>query len=54
MAFLRGIFPSKGQTVISSAKFFRGFGLVIDIAAAAILAQVLASKPGGIVGAGFV
>ena len=41
LAFLRGIFPSKGQTVISSARFFRGFGPVVVAAAAAILAQVL-------------
>ena len=37
LAFLRGIFPFKGRMVISSARFFRGFGLVIAIVAAAIL-----------------
>ena len=53
LAFLRGIFPSKGRTVISSAGFFRGFGPVIAAAAAAILAQVLAGGPGSVTGAGF-
>ena len=38
LAFLRGIFPFKRRTVISSARFFRGFSLVIAAAAAAILA----------------
>ena len=38
LAFLRGIFPSKGQTVISSTKFFRGFYPIIATVAAAILA----------------
>ena len=38
LAFLRGIFPSKGQTVISSARFFGGFGLVVAAVVAAILA----------------
>ena len=38
LVFLRGIFPSKGQTVISFTKFFGGFSLVIAIVAAAILA----------------
>ena len=37
LAFLRGIFPSEGQTVISSTRFFRGFSPVIAIVAAAIL-----------------
>jgi len=54
LAFLRGIFPSKGRTVISSARFFGGFGPVIDAIVTAILAQVLAGKPGGVAGAGFV
>ena len=40
--------------MISSAGFFGGFGPVVDAAAAAILAQVLAGKPGGVAGAGFV
>ena len=38
LVFLRGIFPFKGQTVISSIRFFRGFSPVIATAAAAILA----------------
>ena len=37
LVFLKGIFPFKGRTVISSTKFFRGFSLVIAIIAAAIL-----------------
>ena len=53
LAFLRAIFPSEGRTVISSAGFFGGFGPVIDAAAAAILAQVLAGEPGVITEAGF-
>ena len=51
--FLRGIFPSKGRIVISSAKFFRGFGPVIAITAVAILAQVLASGLESVTGASF-
>ena len=35
LAFLRGIFPSEGRTVISSTGFFGGFGPVIATAAAA-------------------
>ena len=38
LAFLRDIFPSKEQTVISSTKFFRGFSPVIAIAVIVILA----------------
>jgi hypothetical protein len=38
LVFLRGIFPSKGQTVISSTRFFGGFGPIIAAVAAAILA----------------
>ena len=38
LVFLRGIFPFKKRTVISSIRFFRGFSLIIAIAAAAILA----------------
>ena len=51
--FLRGIFPFKGRTVISSARFFRGFSLVIIIAVAAILAQVLAGGLRSVIGASF-
>ena len=40
--------------MISSAGFFGGFSLVIDTAAAAILAQVLADEPGGVIGVGFI
>ena len=54
LAFLRAIFPSKGRTVISSAGFFGGFGPVINTAAVAILAQVLADEPGGVIGVGFI
>ena len=53
LVFLRGIFPSKGQTVISSTRFFRGFSPVITIAAVAILAQVLAGGLRSITGANF-
>ena len=53
LAFLRGIFPSEGQTVISSAGFFGGFGPIVAAAAAAILAQVLAGGPGSVTGASF-
>ena len=53
LAFLRGIFLFKGQTVISSTKFFRGFSLVIAIAAAVILAQVLTGRLKSITGASF-
>ena len=53
LAFLRGIFPFKGQTVISFTRFFRGFGLVIVIAAAVILAQILAGGLESIIGASF-
>ena len=38
LAFLKGVFPFKGRTVISSTRFFRGVSLVIAIVAAAILA----------------
>ena len=51
--FLRGIFSFKGQTVISSTRFFRGFGPVIAAVAAAILAQVLAGGLGSVMGASF-
>ena len=50
LAFLRDMFPSEGQTVISSAGFFGGFGPVVAAAAAAILAQVLAGGPGSVTG----
>ena len=53
LAFLRDIFPFKGQTVISSTRFFGGFSLIIAIVVAAILAQVLAGRLGGIIGASF-
>ena len=53
LIFLKGIFPSKGQTVISSTRFFGGFSLIITTAAAAILAQILASRPKSIIGASF-
>ena len=38
LVFLKGIFPSKGWTVISSIKFFGGFGPIIATVAVAILA----------------
>ena len=38
LVFLRDIFPSKGQTVISFTRFFGGFSPVIAIVATAILA----------------
>ena len=38
LVFLKSIFPFKGQTVISSTKFFRGFGLVITTVTTVILA----------------
>ena len=38
LVFLRGIFPSKGRTVISFTRFFRGFSPVIAAVAAVILA----------------
>jgi hypothetical protein len=40
--------------VISSTRFFGGFGLVIAAAAAAILAQVLTGEPGSVIGASFI
>ena len=39
--------------MISSAKFFRGFSLIVVTAAAAILAQVLAGGPGSVTRASF-
>ena len=53
LAFLKGIFPFKGRTVISSTRFFGGFSLVIAIVIAAILTQVLTSGPESITGANF-
>ena len=38
LVFLKGIFPSEGRTVISSTRFFGGFGLVVAAVVAAILA----------------
>ena len=42
--------------VISSAGFFRGFGLIVGapVVPATILAQVQASRLGGVTGAGFI
>ena len=48
------MFPSKGWRVIFSARFFRGFGPVVDAPAAVISAQVRAGGPGGVIEAGFV
>ena len=38
LIFLKNIFPFKGQKVISSTKFFKGFSPVVAIAAIVILA----------------
>ena len=38
LAFLRGIFPSEGRTVIFSTGFFGGFGPVVAAVATIILA----------------
>jgi len=54
LAFLKGMFPSEGRRVISSARFFGGFGPVVDAPAAATSAQVRAGGPGGVIEAGLV
>ena len=48
------MFPSKGWRVIFSARFFRGFGPVVDAPAEAMSAQVQAGRPGGVTEAGFI
>ena len=48
--------PSKGRSVISSTRFFGGFGPDIGrpAAAAAVFAQVLPGRPEGIAVTGFI